>query len=140
MAEPTTSTSSVAPQVHLDRWSAGRVVLLGDAGYCPSPLTGMGTSLALVGAYVLAGELARPDGTTSGPSPRTRTDAPLRPAGRSSRPAGSRARAPHRLAMGMRVLTMRLMISRPLEGLARVFFSKADAIDLPDYADSAVRR
>ena len=36
----------------------GRVVLLGDAGYCGSPLAGLGTSMALVGAYVLAGELA----------------------------------------------------------------------------------
>ena len=45
-------------QVRLDRWSQGRVVLLGDAGYCPSPLSGLGTSLALVGAYILAGELA----------------------------------------------------------------------------------
>ncbi|MFD0531853.1 FAD-dependent monooxygenase [Kitasatospora arboriphila] len=41
-------------QVHLDTWSRGRVALLGDAGHCPSPLTGLGTSLALVGAYVLA--------------------------------------------------------------------------------------
>ncbi len=46
-------------QVYMDRWSAGRVVVLGDAGYCASPISGMGTSLALVGAYVLAGELAR---------------------------------------------------------------------------------
>jgi 2-polyprenyl-6-methoxyphenol hydroxylase-like FAD-dependent oxidoreductase len=45
-------------QVHLDRWSRGRVVLLGDAAWCPSPLSGMGTGLAMVGAYVLAGELA----------------------------------------------------------------------------------
>jgi 2-polyprenyl-6-methoxyphenol hydroxylase-like FAD-dependent oxidoreductase len=45
-------------QVHLDRWSRGRVALLGDAGYCASPASGQGTSLALVGAYVLAGELA----------------------------------------------------------------------------------
>lgn len=45
-------------QVHLDSWSAGRVALLGDAGYCPSPLSGQGTSLALVGAYVLADALA----------------------------------------------------------------------------------
>jgi 2-polyprenyl-6-methoxyphenol hydroxylase-like FAD-dependent oxidoreductase len=37
-------------------------VLVGDAAYCPSPLTGLGTSLALVGAYVLAGELAAADG------------------------------------------------------------------------------
>lgn len=46
-------------QVRAPRWSCGRVALLGDAGYCASPVTGMGTSLALVGAYVLAGELAR---------------------------------------------------------------------------------
>jgi 2-polyprenyl-6-methoxyphenol hydroxylase-like FAD-dependent oxidoreductase len=44
-------------QVHMDRWSSGRAVLVGDAGYCPSPMAGVGTSLALVGAYVLAGEL-----------------------------------------------------------------------------------
>jgi 2-polyprenyl-6-methoxyphenol hydroxylase-like FAD-dependent oxidoreductase len=44
-------------QVHMDGWSSGRVVLVGDAGYCPSPMAGVGTSLALVGAYVLAGEL-----------------------------------------------------------------------------------
>ncbi|KAG7284712.1 hypothetical protein NEMBOFW57_009321 [Staphylotrichum longicolle] len=46
-------------QVKLDNWSEGRVTLLGDAGYCPAPITGMGTSLALAGAYVLAGEIAR---------------------------------------------------------------------------------
>ncbi|TKV57416.1 FAD-binding monooxygenase [Nakamurella flava] len=45
-------------QVRADRWSDGRVALLGDAAWCASPVSGMGTSLALVGAYVLAGELA----------------------------------------------------------------------------------
>jgi 2-polyprenyl-6-methoxyphenol hydroxylase-like FAD-dependent oxidoreductase len=45
-------------QVHLDRCSSGRVALVGDAAYGPSPMSGVGTSLALVGAYVLAGELA----------------------------------------------------------------------------------
>jgi len=44
-------------QVHMPSWSTQRVVLVGDAGYCASPLSGMGTSLALVGAYLLAGEL-----------------------------------------------------------------------------------
>lgn len=48
-------------QVRMPRWSRGRVAVTGDAGYCASPLSGMGTSLALVGAYVLAGELARHD-------------------------------------------------------------------------------
>lgn len=37
----------------------GRVALLGDAAYCPSPNTGMGTTSALVGAYVLAGEIKK---------------------------------------------------------------------------------
>ncbi|RFU42024.1 FAD-dependent oxidoreductase [Actinomadura logoneensis] len=49
-------------QVHMDSWSSGRVVLLGDAGYCGSPLSGQGTSMAMVGAYVLAGELKAADG------------------------------------------------------------------------------
>jgi 2-polyprenyl-6-methoxyphenol hydroxylase-like FAD-dependent oxidoreductase len=44
-------------QISMDSWSRGRVALLGDAGYCGSPLSGQGTSMALVGAYVLAGEL-----------------------------------------------------------------------------------
>ncbi|KAK0109705.1 hypothetical protein ONS95_002384 [Cadophora gregata] len=46
-------------QVKMTRWSQGRVVLLGDAGYCPSPISGMGTSCAITGAYVLAGEIAK---------------------------------------------------------------------------------
>ena len=49
----------VVGQVHAQRWSKGPVVLLGDAAYCPSPVTGMGTTLAVVGAFVLAGEIAK---------------------------------------------------------------------------------
>ncbi|GGK40683.1 FAD-dependent monooxygenase [Nocardia camponoti] len=45
-------------QVVMDRWSNGRVALLGDAAFSSSPMSGQGTSLALIGAYVLAGELA----------------------------------------------------------------------------------
>jgi 2-polyprenyl-6-methoxyphenol hydroxylase-like FAD-dependent oxidoreductase len=39
-------------------WSSGRVVLEGDAAHAPSFLSGQGTSLALVGVYVVAGESA----------------------------------------------------------------------------------
>ncbi|WP_327104057.1 FAD-dependent monooxygenase [Nonomuraea glycinis] len=46
-------------QVEMERWSKGRVALVGDAGYCASPMSGQGTSLAMVGAYVLADELGR---------------------------------------------------------------------------------
>lgn len=44
-------------QVHLSSYSRGRVCLIGDAAWCASPRSGMGTSLAAVGAYVLAHEL-----------------------------------------------------------------------------------
>ena len=44
-------------QVELEQYSAGRISLVGDAAYCPSFASGQGSSLALVGAYVLAGEL-----------------------------------------------------------------------------------
>lgn len=46
-------------QVRLDSWSRGRIALIGDAASCPSPLTGQGTSVAIIQAYVLAQELAR---------------------------------------------------------------------------------
>ncbi|QQR37265.1 FAD-dependent monooxygenase [Devosia oryziradicis] len=44
--------------VSLPKWSKGRIGLLGDAACCASPLSGMGTGLAVVGAYILAHELA----------------------------------------------------------------------------------
>jgi 2-polyprenyl-6-methoxyphenol hydroxylase-like FAD-dependent oxidoreductase len=46
-------------QIVMDHWSIGRVALVGDAAYCCSPLSGQGTSVALLGAYILAGELKR---------------------------------------------------------------------------------
>lgn len=48
-------------QIRMPRWSSGRVALVGDAAYAPSFLTGQGSSLALVGAYMLAGSLADRD-------------------------------------------------------------------------------
>ena len=49
-------------QLRMNSWSRGRVTLAGDAGYSPGPAVGGSTSLAVVGAYVLAGELAAADG------------------------------------------------------------------------------
>lgn len=49
-------------QVELPSWSRGRVVLLGDAAHCPAPSSGQGSSLALVGAYVLGQHLGEPGG------------------------------------------------------------------------------
>ncbi|GAA2171591.1 MULTISPECIES: FAD-dependent monooxygenase [Glycomyces] len=50
--------SDTVGQIHMPTWSKGRAVLIGDAAYAPSFLTGQGTSLALVGAYMLAHALA----------------------------------------------------------------------------------
>jgi 2-polyprenyl-6-methoxyphenol hydroxylase-like FAD-dependent oxidoreductase len=50
--------SDTVGQIRMPAWSSGRVALVGDAAYAPSFLTGQGTSLALVGAYMLAHALA----------------------------------------------------------------------------------
>ncbi len=50
-----------AGQVRTRTWSKGRIALLGDSAFCNATFGGGGTSLALIGAYVLAGELARTD-------------------------------------------------------------------------------
>ncbi|GLQ98805.1 FAD-dependent monooxygenase [Dyella mobilis] len=51
--------TEVAAQIQMPHWTKGRIALVGDAAYCASPLSGQGTSLALVGAFVLANELAK---------------------------------------------------------------------------------
>ena len=52
-------------QVKMERWSKGRIALVGDAAHCASPVSGMGTSMAVVGAYILAGELKEAAGDHS---------------------------------------------------------------------------
>jgi len=41
-------------QIKMPSWTKGRVALVGDAAYCPSPAAGMGGSLAINGAAALA--------------------------------------------------------------------------------------
>ena len=49
-------------QIRMEHWSRGRIALLGDAAYCVSLLAGQGSALAMTGAYILAGELAKAGG------------------------------------------------------------------------------
>ncbi|HEY9291037.1 MAG TPA: FAD-dependent oxidoreductase [Microlunatus sp.] len=122
-------------QVKLPRWHRDRVVLLGDAGYCPSPLSGLGTSLAIVGAYVLAGELARHDLDHRLAFPRY--DEIMRPyiAQAQQLPGGGVAGfAPNsRFMINMRTASMRASTHWPLRALMASQFTKADAIELPHY-------
>ena len=126
-------------QVRLDHWSQGRAVLLGDAGYCPSPLTGLGTSLALVGAYVLAGELARADGDHR--TALANYDRLMRPyvdRAQELPPGGAAGYAPSSaLAIRMRDLSMRSMNRWPMRALLAAQFAKAGDVDLPEYAMGA---
>lgn len=56
----------VLRQVRMQRWSKGRVVLTGDAAWCATPLAGIGTTLAITGAFVLAHELSRTSDVQAG--------------------------------------------------------------------------
>jgi|SRR6187402_485307 len=49
-------------QIRMKSWTKGRVALVGDAGYCPSPAAGMGGSVAILGAAALADALAKHSG------------------------------------------------------------------------------
>ncbi|NYJ05189.1 FAD-dependent monooxygenase [Petropleomorpha daqingensis] len=121
-------------QVQLEAWSRGRVVLVGDAAWSPTPLTGLGTSLALVGAYVLAGELAAGDLPTA----LRRYEEVLRSYVTTAQklpPGGVNAFAPTRaLDIRLRQASMRLMLRRPFKQLIAAQFDKAGDIELPDYA------
>ncbi|MGB7099551.1 MAG: FAD-binding domain [Xanthobacteraceae bacterium] len=48
-------------QIRMDSWSRDHVALVGDAAFCPSLLAGQGSALAIIAAYVLAGELGAAD-------------------------------------------------------------------------------
>jgi 2-polyprenyl-6-methoxyphenol hydroxylase-like FAD-dependent oxidoreductase len=123
-------------RVRVERWARGRVVLLGDAGYCGSPLTGLGTSLALVGAYVLAGELAAaPDDPGVAFAAYQRELGDYVAAGTRLPPGGIRAFAPQSAPMiALRATSMRMMTRAPLRGLMARQFGKPDRITLREYA------
>lgn len=126
-------------QVHLSHWSRGRVVLLGDAGYCASPLTGLGTSLSLVGAYILAGELGQARGDYQVAF--ERYQAHMRPyvdQAQQLPPGGVNGYAPNgALGISLRAASMRWMLRWPMRQMFAAQFAKAEAIDVPDYAFSA---
>jgi 2-polyprenyl-6-methoxyphenol hydroxylase-like FAD-dependent oxidoreductase len=126
-------------QVRAPRWSKGRVALLGDAAFCPSPVGGGGSSLALIGAYVLAGELSRTDDPRSA---LTRYEHFMRPhvsSAQQVRPVALRRASPQTRA-GIRALHAgaRVIASPAVrKGLSvlgsRFGRSPAEDVTLPDF-------
>jgi 2-polyprenyl-6-methoxyphenol hydroxylase-like FAD-dependent oxidoreductase len=126
-------------QVHLPTFSKGRVTLVGDAGYCASPLSGMGTSLALVGAYVLAGELGPAESLDAEriPSALARYEAVMRPyvARCQDLPIGIDGYLPKSdRDIAVTAAAMKWMQRWPFRPFAeKKWFTTADSITLPDY-------
>ena len=123
-------------QVHVGQWARGRIGLIGDAAYSGSPLTGMGTSTSLVGAYVLAGELASTPDDPEGAMHRYQnemkdyvTQCQQLP------PGGFNGMVPtSRFMIHLRTLSMRMMTRWPMRGMVEKLFHRADAITLKEYA------
>ncbi|WP_079055622.1 FAD-dependent monooxygenase [Streptomyces globisporus] len=122
-------------QVHMPRWFMGRIAAVGDAAYCASPLSGMGTSLALTGAYILAGELAhRADHHAAF----TAYESTLRPytARAQKLPPGTPRAALPRTRAGIALLNtvLRTATTKPASTLlARFLVPPADTLTLPTY-------
>ncbi len=131
-----------ATQIVMDGWSRGRVVLLGDAGYSPSPLGGGGTGLAVVAAYVLAGELAEAGGDHAAAFAAYERE--MRDFVRQCRrlpPGGVKGFVPRsRTAIRTRDLSIRLLPHMPWAGLVRKAAGRPDAITLKDYGIPASPR
>jgi 2-polyprenyl-6-methoxyphenol hydroxylase-like FAD-dependent oxidoreductase len=122
-------------QVHMGQWHRNRTVLLGDAGYCGSPLAGLGTAMALVAAYVLAGELsATPDDHETAFA---RYESEMRDYVKQCQTlpgGGVKGFAPNSaLMIRLRDLSMGMMTRWPMRELIAKQFQKADAITLKDY-------
>ncbi|MEU3210452.1 FAD-dependent monooxygenase [Nocardiopsis alba] len=119
-------------QIHLDRWHRGRVVLLGDAAHCPSPMSGQGTTLAMVGAYVLALELSRHERLVSALHAYETRMRPYVKANQEIADTGIGFLAPRtRLGLTARNTLLRFggLLTR-LSGLDRRVVETAEAIDL----------
>ncbi len=130
-------------QVRLPSWSRGRIAVLGDAAYCATPISGMGASLALIGAYLLAGELAAdPDHVNAFAEYEKRMRPIVGDAQKLPPGVPGIANPTSRLGVWIFRTAVRLAGSRPGRAITGrlVSSSEESAPALPDYADRVTRR
>jgi 2-polyprenyl-6-methoxyphenol hydroxylase-like FAD-dependent oxidoreductase len=128
-------------QIELETWHAGRVALLGDAAFCPSPLSGQGTSLAVVGAYVLAGELAAAGGdhAVAFPAYQDRLRGYVAGNQKMGRDNAKTANPNTRVGMALQYLAMAAMCCLPGgDAIMRRMLRAVNDLELPDYAHLVV--
>jgi 2-polyprenyl-6-methoxyphenol hydroxylase-like FAD-dependent oxidoreductase len=121
----------------MDTWSNGRVVLLGDSAFCASPISGQGTSLAVVGAYILAGELAAAAGdhTVAFPRYEQLMRGWVEATQKMGRDNAKRFTATNRFELFLKLQLMRIMPYLPGKALImRPLLEVVNGIELPDYA------
>ncbi len=127
----------VLRQVRMKRWSRGRVVLTGDAAWCATPIAGIGTTLAITGAYVLAAEMARSDDVATAFAAYEQAMRPMVEDAQGVPKIVPRMMNPHSRT-GIRLLHAALGIaSRPaVRGVAgKLFGGRSKAPDLSGYED-----
>ncbi len=119
----------------MECWSKGRVALVGDAAYCASPISGMGTSLSLVGAYVLAGELSRNEDHAAAFAAYERIMRPYVDQAQDVPKAGPRIAQPQtRLGIALQLAALNLATAPGIRHIAaKVLTPPSDKIDLPTY-------
>lgn len=123
-------------RITMPRWTTERIALVGDAGYCGSPLSGQGTAMALVGAYILVGEILRtPDRPAAALARYNETLRPFVAAAQQLPPGGVAAMTP-RTRAGIRasLALVRFTTSRIMQPLMTRMLSGTDDYTLPDYS------
>lgn len=132
----------VLRMLRMERWSKGRVILTGDAAWCATPLSGIGTTLAIVGGYVLAGELSRSADLATAMANYERVMRPFVDEGQAVPKIVPRLLWPHSRP-GLTLLrgAMRLAGTPPMRRLfAAAFVRNARKVALPDYRHPAAER
>lgn len=122
-------------QIRMPNWSRGRVALIGDAAFCVSLLAGQGSALAMISAYVMAGELAASGGRY--PEAFARYEAVLKGyIGRKQRGAERFAGALAPKTRGGMLFRNLVVRSFSIPGLARLAIGSdiADELEVPDYS------
>ena len=118
-------------RVTMDGYTSGRVALLGDAGY-GNTLGGFGTGLAVVGAYVLAGELFRAGGDHT--VAYARYDTAFRRYAKVSQQVNAGTLLAPKTRLGMRLRNLLFSVSFLFTPLMRLTDRFATDIELEDYA------